>query len=202
MGSAKLVLAHEPGRPRTTHIAAISGISQITQYTWDTETGAKDAKIAIVDSGVDDPSDLVLSGYDFISNGSDANPSKAQDDHQGFRTEHRVPDLQAKTNNSLGVAAACWGCPIIPIRLIGGTYLYPTTIKDALQYGVDQGAWVVSNSWGPQGTDNYGNCISSPADNNQSAAVDYGRINGRGGKGTIFLWAAGNDGCNTLSGIS
>ncbi|HQJ59840.1 MAG TPA: S8 family serine peptidase, partial [bacterium] len=151
-------------------------------------------------SGVDTthPDLNVLSGYDFISNDSDANPNKAQDDHQGVPHGTSCAGLAgAKTNNSLGVAAACWGCPIIPIRLIGGTYLYPTTIKDALQYGVDQGAWVVSNSWGPQGTDNYGNCISSPADNNQSAAVDYGRINGRGGKGTIFLWAAGNDGCNT-----
>lgn len=172
----------------------------LAQYAWDTETGAgKDAKIAIVDSGVDTthPDLNVLAGYDFISNDSDANPNKAQDDHEGVPHGTSCAGLAgAKSNNSLGVAAACWGCPIIPVRLIG-SYLYPTTIKDALEYSVDQGAWVVSNSWGPAGTDNSGNCISSPADNSQSSAVDYGRTNGRGGKGTIFLWAAGNDACNT-----
>lgn len=172
----------------------------LAQYAWDTETGAgKDAKIAIVDSGVDmtHPDLNVLSGYDFISNDNDPNPNKAQDDHEGVPHGTSCAGLAgAKTNNGLGVAAACWGCPIIPVRLIG-SYLYPSTIKDALEYAVDQGAWVVSNSWGPQGTDNYGNCISSPADNNQSSAVDYGRTNGRGGKGTVMLWAAGNDACDT-----
>lgn len=172
----------------------------LAQYAWDTETGANsNAKIAIVDSGVDlsHPDLTVLSGYDYISNDSDASPNIAQDDHHGVPHGTACAGLAgAKGNNGTGVAGVCWGCPIIPVRLIG-SYLYPSTVKNALEFTVDQGAWVVNNSWGPQGTDNYGNCISSPADNNQSSAVDYGRTNGRGGKGTIMVWAAGNDGCNT-----
>ena len=172
----------------------------LAQYAWDTETGSSsNAKIAIVDSGVDmsHPDLNVLSGYDYISNDSDPSPDIYNDDHQGVPHGTSCAGLAAaKGNNGLGVTGVCWGCPVIPVRLIG-SYLYPSTIKNALEYAVDQGAWVVNNSWGPAGTDNYGNCISSPADNNQSEAVDYGRTSGRGGKGTIMVWAAGNDGCNT-----
>lgn len=169
----------------------------IASHAWDTETGeGKNAKIAIVDSGVDTghPDLNVLAGWNFINNNDDPNPTTNDQAHGTA-----VAGLAAaKTNNNLGVAGVCWGCPIIPIKLIGGGWgTYPTTIRNALQYAVDQGAWVVNNSWGPPGKDNWGNCVSSPADNNQAQAVDYGRINGRDGKGTVMVWASGNDNCNT-----
>ncbi len=166
---------------------------------WDIETGGASVKIAIVDSGVETshPDLNVTTGYDFLDRDNDPNPDIYHDDHEGVPHGTSCSGLAAaKTNNGKGVSGVCWGCTVIPVRVIGGA-VYPDTIKQALEYAVDQGAWVVNNSWGPQGKDNYGNCISAPFDNNQAQAVDYGRSNGRGGKGAIMLWAAGNDHCNT-----
>jgi thermitase len=168
----------------------------MAHHAWDTETGAgKNVKIAIVDSGVDTthPDLNVLAGYDYIDKDSDPNP-KTNDDAHGTAVAGLAT---ARTDNNLGVAGVCWGCPIIPIRLIGGWGVYPSTIKDALQYAVDQGAWVINNSWGPQDKNQAGQCVSVPADSNQAQAVTYARINGRSGKGSIMLWAAGNSACNT-----
>ena len=184
------------------------------QYAWDTETGAdKDVRIAIVDTGVDlnHPDLNVLSnlGHDYLgSTGGAPNiptyggNTQGGNDHEGTPHGTSCAGLAAaKTNNSLGVSASCWGCPIIPIRLIadaGTSYssVHATDNYNAMKYAVDNGAWVVSNSWGMQ--DKQGNnCVSVPADSNSSQGVDYGRTNGRNGKGTIFLWAAGNSHCNT-----
>ena len=185
------------------------------QYAWDTETGeGKDVRIAIVDTGVDlnHPDLNVLSnlGHDYLGNlgGAPNIPTyggntQGGNDHEGTPHGTSCAGLAAaKTNNSLGVSASCWGCPIIPIRLIAdaGTSYASINSSDnynSMKYAVDNGAWVVSNSWGMQDVDNRGNCTNVPADNNSSQGVDYGRTNGRNGKGTIFLWAAGNSHCNT-----
>ena len=174
---------------------------------WDYETAEnKDIRIAIVDSGVDlthpDLNILKNLGKDYIGNlGGAPNTEANGDDHYGVPHGTACAGLAAaKTNNGAGVAASCWGCPIIPIRLISdqeNEYAYPSEYKDAIKYAVDNSAWVVSNSWGAADTDDEGNCIATPSDNNSSEGVDYGRTRGRNGKGTIFLWAAGNSHCDT-----
>ena len=206
--------------PNDTYFSQQWHLTQINaQYAWDTETGAnKDVRIAIVDTGVDlnHPDLNVLSnlGKDYLGNlgGAPNVPTyggnnQGGNDHQGTPHGTACAGLAAaKTNNSLGVSATCWGCPIIPIRLIAdaGTSSYGsgTDNYNAMKYAVDNGAWVVSNSWGMQDcqTDNYGNCkkcLTVSADNNSSQGVDYGRQYGRNGKGTLFLWAAGNSHCDT-----
>ncbi|MBO7126459.1 S8 family serine peptidase [bacterium] len=174
---------------------------------WDIETAnGKDVRIAIIDSGVDltHPDLNVLSqlGKDYISDlGGAPNTAKNPDNHYEVPHGTACAGLAAaKTNNNQGVSATCWGCPIIPIRLIPDSDEYPSSITvyyDSMKYAVDNGAWVVSNSWGADDTDDYNNCIKTPADNSTSQGVDYGRTKGRNGKGTIFLWAAGNSSCNT-----
>lgn len=186
------------------------------QYAWDTETASgKDVRIAIVDTGVDlnHPDLNVLSsvGKDYLGNLGGApniptygGSTQGGNDHEGTPHGTSCAGLAAaKTNNELGVSATCWGCPIIPIRLIAdaGVNAYsavrPEDNYNAMKHAVDNGAWVVSNSWGMQDVDRYGNCTTVPADSNSSQGVDYGRQNGRNGKGTLFLWAAGNSHCNT-----
>jgi len=194
--------------PNDTYFSKQWHLTQINaQYAWDTETASgKDVRIAIVDTGVDlthpDLNVLTNLGKDYIGNLKGApNTSGNGSDHEGVPHGTACAGLAAaKTNNGMGVSASCWGCPIIPIRLISDSwkeYAGAGATLEALKYAVDNGAWVVSNSWGAQDTDRYGNCTSVPADNNSSQGVDYGRNNGRNGKGTIFLWAAGNSHCNT-----
>lgn len=166
---------------------------------WEHETGDSTVKIAIVDSGVDTthPDLNVTTGYDYIDRDNDPNPDFNNDDHHGMPHGTSCAGLAAaKADNSIGVAGVCWGCTIIPVRAIGD-YTYGSTSRDWLEYAVDQGAWVINNSWGPAGRDNYNNCVAVPRDSNQDQAISYGRTNGRGGKGTIMVWASGNDNCNT-----
>ena len=194
--------------PNDTYFSKQWHLTQINaQHAWDTETAeGKDVRIAIVDTGVDlshpDINVLKNLGKDFIGNlGGGPNTSGNGNDHEGVPHGTACAGLAAaKTNNGIGVAASCWGCPIIPIRLISDSwreYAGAGATYEALKYAVDNGAWVVSNSWGAQDTDRSGNCTTVIADNNSSEGVKYGRTNGRDGKGTIFLWAAGNSHCNT-----
>ncbi|MBR6421764.1 S8 family serine peptidase, partial [bacterium] len=202
--------------PNDTYFSKQWHLTQINApEAWDTETAAgKDVRIAIVDTGVDlthpDLNVLADLGKDYLGDlgGAPNVPTyggntQGGNDHEGTPHGTACAGLAAaKTNNSMGVSASCWGCPIIPIRLIadaGTSYssVHASDNYNAMKYAVDNGAWVVSNSWGVQDVDNRGNCINVPADNNSSQGVDYGKQNGRNGKGTIFLWGAGNSHCNT-----
>ena len=197
--------------PNDTYFSQQWHLTQINApEAWDIETaGGKDVRIAIVDSGVDlthpDLNILTDLGKDYIGDlGGAPNTGGNGGDRYGVPHGTACAGLAAaKTNNNAGVAATCWGCPIIPIRIIPDDYsdqeqqLYATTLYNALKYAVDNGAWVVSNSWGAEDVDDNYNCISTPADGNTSQGVDYGRSKGRNGKGTLFLWAAGNSHCDT-----
>lgn len=178
---------------------------------WDIETASgKDVRIAIVDSGVDlthpDLNILTDLGEDFLGGNLGGAPNTEKNGNDRYGVPHGTACAglaAAKTNNSAGVAATCWGCPIIPIRVIPDDYedesqmLNVNSTYNAIKYAVDNGAWVVSNSWGAEDVDDNYNCIQIPADNSTSQAVDFGRKSGRNGKGTIFLWAAGNSHCDT-----
>ncbi len=203
--------------PNDTYFSKQWHLKQINApEAWDVETAAnKDVRIAIVDTGVDlthpDLNVLKNLGRDYIGKLGGA-PHTTNNTYNDIL--NGVPHgtacaglAAAKTNNGMGVSATCWGCPIIPIRLIGSQYEQPssyTAYKDALKYAVDSGAWVVSNSWGANDCSKWNqdqsqclSCATVPKDNQSIEAVDYGKTKGRNGKGTIFLWAAGNSHCNT-----
>lgn len=185
---------------------------------WETATaeGMDEVRIAIIDTGVDlnhpDLNVLANLGKDYVGKlGGAPNTSGNPNDHEGVPHGTACAGLAAaKTNNGIGVSASCWGCPIIPIRLIVDDYSWTsgqstsaTATYDAIKYAVDNGAWVVSNSWGAndcarkKADGTCAQCTTVMADNNSSNGVDYGKTKGRNGKGTIFLWAAGNSHCNT-----
>lgn len=89
--------------------------------------------------------------------------------------------IAAHTNNSVGIAAAPWKAKIIPIRITNnpsGT-AYISDMAEAARYAADNGAKVVSIS--------YGGAHSSTMD----AAGDYVRS-----KGGLLFMSAGNDGTN------
>ncbi len=89
----------------------------------------------------------------------------------------------AAGNNGLGGVGVAWGSKIS--KLIYGS---PTMNANALGYRNDLN-WVKNNSWGPadDGTVTY---ITSV----ELTALRNAVLTGRGGKGTILTWAAGNGG--------
>lgn len=112
---------------------------------WDITTGT-DVVIAMLDTGVSrshpDLKDKLLPGYDFFNN--DDNPT----DDEGHGT-HTAGTAAASANNKTGIAGVCWGCKILPVKVLGRRGQGDdATIAQGIRYAVDQGARIISMSLG------------------------------------------------------
>jgi len=119
--------------------------------------------------------------YDF--NGNDADPSPGANDDHGTACGG---DVAARGNNGVGVCGSAPEATLVGLRLIAGP-ISDFDIADAIAHE-SQAIHVKSNSWGP--TD-YLLLKMGPDAFEQAALVDSA-TNGRGGKGTVYLWAGGN----------
>ena len=135
---------------------------------WDIQTGNSSVTIAIIDTGVDynhpdleyniwnNPSEIPSNGIDDDSNGyvddvlgwdfisNDNDPM----DYNGHGT-HCAGISGAIGNNSIGITGVCWNCKIMSLKTLNnfgkGTSFGSV---DAIIYAVDNGADVISMSWG------------------------------------------------------
>ncbi|HEY0074112.1 MAG TPA: S8 family serine peptidase [Abditibacteriaceae bacterium] len=156
---------------------------------WDLTIGSPQITVAIVDDGVDqdheDFAGRIVSPRDVVDDDNDARPGVG-DNHGTACTGLAL----ASINNSLGSAGVAPNCRIMPIRLI----TFGATIADeaeAFMWAANNGADVISNSWGPP--DNVPATDPSqllPATTKD--AIDFATTSGRGGKGCVVLFAAGN----------
>jgi subtilisin family serine protease len=143
---------------------------------WDFTTGTSGFLVAVVDSGVANHADLagkVVAGYDFVN--GDSNPT----DDNGHGT-HVAGIIAAASNNALGVTGLCWGCQILPVKVLGADGTGATSaVANGVVYAADHGARVINLSLG-----------STSASSTMKSAVDYAV-----GKGAIVVAATGNQGC-------
>ena len=135
----------------------------------------------MLDSGVDyNHQDLVnnmwsnengFHGYDFVSDSNEP-----MDDH-GHGT-HCAGVIAAGGNNGLDITGVCWNTKIMALKFLDstGNGSSDDAIK-AIEYAVDNGADVLSNSWGGGG---YSKALKD--------AIDYAHS-----QGVIVVAAAGND---------
>jgi subtilisin family serine protease len=110
-------------------------------------------------------------GYDFVN--GDGDP---MDDM--FHGTHCAGTIGAIGNNNIGVAGVCWGVRIMALKFLdaGGSGWTDDAIE-AIEYAIDNGAKVLSNSWG-----SYGYSV---------ALKDV--IDAAGEAGVLFVAAAGNN---------
>jgi subtilisin-like proprotein convertase family protein len=152
---------------------------------WDITQGSSTVVIAVIDTGMDlAHEDLTyVQGYDPV--GNDSNPSPGSGENHATAV---AGVAAAKGNNGLGVTGICQNCRVMPIRLIvSGAFL--SDEADAFNYAWQNGASIINNSWGPAGS-----VATLPS--STKAAMDAATSNGRGGKGCVILFAAGNDNKN------
>lgn len=163
-----------------------AGIDANVVPAWDSWKGAG-VKIGIVDDGLEvthpdlAPNADTANDYDF--NDLDNDPSPSAGDFHGTAC---AGVAAARGNNSLGGTGVAPEATLVGLRLIGA----PTTDADeadAYTYRKDIIA-VKSNSWGPY-DGGYG--AGGPGGLSQAALLDA-VTTGRGGLGTVFVWAAGN----------
>ena len=147
---------------------------------WDISTGSG-ATVAVLDTGIREGTDLAdtcfVDGYDFVNN--DNNPI----DDNGHGT-HVAGTIAQSTNNNKGVAGVAYDACLMPVKVLD-TYGYGTyaDIIDGINYAVDNGAHIISMSFGgsspSQGiedalADAYNNdvtCIAASGNDNQNGIL-------------------------------
>ncbi len=122
----------------------------ITPCAWDLTTGLVpvsgiSVRIAVLDTGSTAHPDLArqwIGGYDFVTsplnardgNGRDSNPTDPGDDDASFHGTHVAGTVAAATNNRNGVAGVCWGCKVVPVRVLGYNGGTTADIADAIRW--------------------------------------------------------------------
>ncbi|TFG76765.1 MAG: hypothetical protein E4H21_05430 [Thermodesulfobacteriales bacterium] len=161
----------------------------------DTETGDPDVVIAVLDTGVEathkDLSGKVLTGCSTLGGFSETNCGTNTNDIDGHGSGVSGT-AAAQANNGLGVAGVCWGCQILPVKVLGDT----GSGSDA---DVIQGIFFARNYAINNPTKkviinmSLGRNCQSPTFNLLSQAMQDA-INLAWNSGSVIVAAAGNDG--------
>ena len=154
---------------------------------WRYTRGSPDVLIAVLDDGVQlDHPDLAANiaspGRDFGAHprGADASPRTPADRH-GTAVAGVVA---ARGDNGIGVTGICPLCRILPIRVEGASN---AGLAAAFRYAVEQGADVITNSWG---RNERPGLADDPA---LREAIAFAVHSGRDGRGTLVIFAVRND---------
>ena len=185
---------------------------KLTQ-AWDVNTGDAGSVIAILDTGLDwshpdiapnawhNPGEIAGNGVDDDSNGfiddvygwdcgrnnNDPRPEAYFEGgvDVGFHGTHCGGIASAATNNGTGVAGTGWSCTLMGLKLTGGAEPFSVaSVTQAFNYAIDNGAGVISMSFGGNFSDfgfmqalvddaNAANvvCVAAAGNNNSSAVM-------------------------------
>ncbi|MBI5511598.1 MAG: S8 family serine peptidase [Deltaproteobacteria bacterium] len=175
---------------------------------WDVSRGTTAAGerllVAVLDDGFDlAHPDLALTftadGLDVAQSPTDPDPSYGPGDYHGTQVAGVVA---ARGFNAQGLTGVCPECRVLPIRLLGNggppdLFTTGSAIATALVFAADHGAAVINNSWGPPDGnfyDPYHPVLAWQAPQVVQDALRYAVTEGRGGRGTLVVWSAGNGG--------
>ncbi|NXG73189.1 PCSK4 convertase, partial [Baryphthengus martii] len=130
-----------------------------------------------------------LASYDFNSNDPDPQPRATAGDENRHGTRC-AGEAAAVANNRICGAGVAYGARIGGVRMLDGPI---TDVVEAQSLSLrPQHVHVYSASWGPQDD---GKTVEGPGVL-AAEALSRGVTQGRGGLGSIFIWAAGNGGIN------
>ena len=155
---------------------------------WADSTGAADVSILVADNGCDlthpDLIDKLDPGYDFVEDDDDPSWKEGPSENHGTACAGLAA---ASTDNGVGIAGACPDCRLRCARLLPGANEPVPVSADVLtfDYAIEVDADVMSNSWG------FVDPIPVPTPL-KNAIIEV-QQQGRGGKGTVVVFAAGNE---------
>jgi thermitase len=162
---------------------------------WDHTTGSSSVIIAVIDEGVDrtheDLSAKMVPGYDATTGApSGTSGSPAGNDAHGTAA---AGIAAAVSNNTIGITGICQNCRIMPIRIAyddgtGAWITYDSWIANGITWAYQNGASVLNNSWGG------GQQVTVV-----NTAIANAKTQGRGGKGSVVVFSAGNENSSSVS---
>lgn len=159
---------------------------------WEIGRGA--GAIAILDDGVDighpELASKIIASRDMVQNDNDPTPNSW--DGHGTACAGIAAAL---SDNGAGIAGVSWFGSLIAVRVAqkasAGDNFWTTNdawLSGGIAWAYQNGADVLSNSWGG----------GTPSDQIR-AAIESATIDGRGGLGSVVVFAAGNDSQNSVS---
>ena len=176
---------------RSGSAAAGSDMNLESAWNYPATTGARGTgvRIGIVDDGLQTSHPDLSPNADTVNdkdwNGNDSDPSPGTGDDHGTAC---AGNAAARGNNGIGVSGSAPEATLVGMRLIAAA---TTDAQEAEAMGyLPQLIQIKSNSWGPDDT---GTLLEAPGPLTL-AALQTATTTGRGGKGSIFLWAGGNGG--------
>ena len=195
---SKKILPNDPLVATQWHIkssgAALAGTDVNIESTWQYGTAGNERRgegivIGIVDDGLQtahpDLAANVNTAIDIDYNGNDNDPNPGPFDSHGTACGGLAG---ARGGNGIGITGTAPAATLVGMRLIAGP-VTDATIASAMNHQ-NVTIQVKSNSWGPGDS---GEGLNAPGDLTQNA-LRNGTINGREGRGTIYLFAGGNGG--------
>lgn len=162
----------------TTQKGGIAGIDINYPAATAITKGTQETIVAVIDEGVQlDHPDLLVhpTSWDAVTQTS---PSVMRSNH----ATACAGIIGATTNNTIGIAGIA---PNVSIMSISNQFNEPSTsenLANSICYAADNGAAVLNNSWG----------ADARPDDLINDAIDYALRNGRGGKGCVVVFSAGN----------
>lgn len=147
---------------------------------WDITRGARSIIIAVVDDYID------TSHRDLAGPGKIVAPRDltGHDDDPALHSHGTAcAGIAVAEENGWGIVGAAPACALMPIRLAG--MIDDNIIENLFGWAAGHGAAVISNSWGVA-------AANFPLSVRQHIAIHKAATEGRGGKGCVICFAAGN----------
>jgi subtilisin family serine protease len=176
-----LLLPSDPDLGLQWYVESAGGADIGLPEAWDQVQGDPQVVIAIVDTGIDwdhpdlaasiwvNPDEVAGNGLDDDGNGyvddvhgwdcgagdADARPEPYFESgiDVGFHGTHCAGIAAATTDNAVGIAGASWGCRLMALKVTGPQSFTTAAVTEALLYAIEEGADVISMSFGGTYTD-------------------------------------------------
>ncbi|MBT6177599.1 MAG: S8 family serine peptidase [Deltaproteobacteria bacterium] len=163
---------------------------------YDLSLGNPDVYVAVIDSAIEithpEFADSVKAPFDAYANDNDPSPEPGEFCFEAADTS--LCDIHgtavsgiavARANNEEGIVGLCPECSLIPIKLLGEYYAPLSGDVAAFEHAIDNGAWVINNSWG------YSDYM--PVSDTLRAVIVRASTQARDGLGAVVVFAAGNE---------
>lgn len=167
-----------PNDPRFPELWGISKIE--CPQAWDTSQG-KDIVVAVIDTGVDyNHPDIKDRMWQDAKGNFGKDLSDGDDDPLDYHGHgsHCAGTVAATLNNAVGVVGVAPKAKIMAVKIFPNAR--DSVCSAAIKYAADNGAKILSNSWGPTGRRASNRAVED--------AIDYAVA-----KGCIVIFAAGNE---------
>jgi MYXO-CTERM domain-containing protein len=160
------------------------------ERAWQHTTGDRSVSIVVIDGGCDmqhpDLKEVFVGGRDLVDGDDDPSPTPNTKGNAHGTACSGI--IAAAGDNGVGIAGVCPECTLHCLRLYGqgDDKLVPFSSDiAAFDYAFDNGAAVVSNSWGF--------ADPTPVPEPLAFAIQDLIDKGRGGRGALVVFAAGNE---------